>query len=94
MVSAARRAEVEREEAGLGRCAGCGGRLTNWTWDCRTCRERFRGWHRRGRLSTAEWDELRLLANEHTQQALQARYSEGGHPGDFWNLYPELGARR
>lgn len=89
MVNVARRAEVAAEEAGFPHCSGCGGRLSNWTWDCPVCRERFRSLRRRGVIARWEWDELTAAATGHTAQERQRMGSEGGHPGDFWNLYPD-----
>lgn len=94
------RAEVDRavrehvgaQDAAMGArpCAGCGGRLTNFTWDCATCYGRFHVWKRRGVITLTEWNELSARAHEHGLMEKQRRSSESGDPGDFWNLYPRL----
>ena len=42
----------------LPRCSGCGGLQRNWTKDCSTCRDRFVGLHRRGKITTEEWERI------------------------------------
>ena len=91
MVNAERRRRLELAERSEGAiyCSGCGGRLSNWTWDCHTCRERFRGLRRRGAISEREWSELSQIAAAHVKQERERAGNEGGHPRDFWHLYPD-----